>query len=332
MEHDLDLPVSDPREHRARRLDREVLVEDLADGLVVHGRVFERREEAVPAEPAISPPGLERAERRRDLGELELQRVRVLEAEFDDPRDVFGLGLPEHALDIGARDPARDVEFDPIGVDLQPHRRARLLAQQRREHPPEGLVGGVAETGVHDDAPGLVLHDHPLVGRHRAPRLDLLFERVERLARGVLVGGIPVGEVGRHCRPGLARRERLADPAADLADLARDGFRDRDLAAGPGGDFARRVLDRADLHLALLVVDLRDPPHLPPLDERLAGPREVDHEPLVEAPDRPSGSDVRDGVGLLVGDHREVGVEVLPRAARLFQPVQILVEPENSVA
>ncbi len=130
-------------------------------------------------------------------------------------------------------------------------------------------------------------------------------------------------------RPARQLRPRNA---AHLTDLPGDGPGDRDLLAGPGGNLSGRVLDGRDRHRLLLLVDLGDSPHLPALDEHLPRGREVDDEPLVEGPDPRAAGDVLDVVGGLVGDHREVLVEVLPGTAALLDAVFLLFQPDHPVA
>src|SRR5699024_6257816 len=113
-------------------------------------------------------------------------------------------------------------------------------------------------------------------------------------ACGILVGRIPIDEVYDHLFARIAARERLARPSADRADLLRDGFWHRNFAPGPRGNFAGGILDRADFHFAVLVVHLRDPPHLALLHSGLSETGVVDDEPFVQGADGPPRRHVRD--------------------------------------
>ncbi len=151
------------------------------------------------------------------------------------------------------------------------------------------------------------------------------------LGQRVLVGGIAAREFSAD-RGGVGPGGQLRfRDGADLADLTRDRGGDRNLLPDPGRHLAGGVFDRADLDSSLLVVDLGDPPHLAALDEHRAGLGEIDDEPLVQGPDLAPRGDVVDLVGLLVGDHREVCVDVLPGAAGGLDAVLALVEPQDTV-
>jgi len=150
-------------------------VEHLTNCLVVRRGIGERRQQSPPAEPSVTIPVslFERAELRRDLGELEFQRIGVLETEFEDRLDVVRVGVFEDRRDVPARDPPGNVEFHPVGIDIEPDRRPGLLAEQRRTEPAERRVDLVTETGVDYHCAIAELDDDPVVRRHWNPVLNL---------------------------------------------------------------------------------------------------------------------------------------------------------------
>jgi len=153
----------------------------------------------------------------------------------------------------------------------------------------------------------------------------------QALSQGVLVGGIAVSEFAAD-RGGVGTAFELwFRDCANFADLARDCGGDGNFwpiheGTSPAGSSMGLTLTRASL-----VVDLGDPPHLAALDEHLPGWAKLTTKRSSKVPIWLPRGDVVDLVGLLVRDHREIGVDVLPGAAGGLDAILGLVEPENSI-
>jgi len=237
---------------------------------------------------------------------------------------VRGVGVRQDLADVRGAHARRYVEFDPVGVDFHPDRGARGLPEQRGDHAPDRLVRPMAGGDVDHDRPTRRLDHEPLVGRDRVALRDTLLDRIECLRDRRRIGGIAPCEVAGDGVAIPSGLELARGHAAGLADFPGHCVRHWNLPAGPGGHLATGVLHRRCVDAGLLLVDLGDPPEFAALDERGPRLREVDDEPLIEGADALAGRHVVHLVGLLVGDHREMAIEVLPGPPALLDPVGVL--------
>ena len=220
-------------------------------------------------------------------------------AELADHQVLELVGLDHHQLGPGRLVGVGQVDDDPVvgpdGVRLE----AELLADAGAQRESPGGVDAAAVGGEDAQPPvadlvAEALDHHRAVARDHARRRLLLAQEVDEVAGRQLVEVVLLGE---RCR-------LLVDgPAGEGADRLTQLLRAAEAVALPERHRGRDAGGGADDHA--VAGDLLDPPARGAEQERLPGPRLVDHL-LVELADAPAVGQV-DGVQAAVGDRAGVG-------------------------